>query len=253
MPYVQGPLLLQDQSNIQVNQSTYDFTDWTINQLQWVDSTLVEWDEFLDDAAVLLSEPSDPWPGIDLNGAIDELSVYWDPQDLLGVPELISALGIADAGLAAAIGFAPIEAWVNPATPFVTPIPSQVIAIPTIPPDAIDFTVTGSVSAAPGTTPPAGTSGAPTVSLTNTTSFGNPNFKVGDNYLVSVTGPPGATVSVSGSVQGNGLPYSNQGTIGSDGTWSLSGQMQPDGVGIWDEVWYVNGGVVGAFSFVVVN
>jgi hypothetical protein len=253
MPYVQGPFVLQEQANVQVHQTNYDLTDYTIQQLEWVDFTIQEWDSFLDDAWLVLSEPSDPFPDVDLNAAMDVLDVYSDPAGLFGVANMITALGIADAGLAASIGFAPAEAWTDPTTPFVPPGPPPVLQIPKIPPGAIDFTVTGTVSTPSDPNAPPVTPGTTSASLTNTTTFGNPNFKVGDEYTILVTGPPGAIVGLSGFVDGSQLPYSEQGKIGSDGTWTLRGRMEPSGVGVWTETIYVDKNAIGSFAFVVVN
>jgi hypothetical protein len=253
MPYVQGPFVLQDQSSVHVQQTNYDLTDYTIQQLEWVDFTIQEWDDFLDDAAIVLSEPSDPFPDVDLNAAMDVLDVYADPAGLFGVDDMITALGIADAALAASIGFAPAEAWINPSKPFVPPGPPPILDIPKIPPGEINFSITGSVSTPSDPNAPPPPPGSTSVSLTNTTSFGNPNFRVGDEYTLEVTGPPGAIVGLSGLIDGSQLGYTEQGTIGSDGTWTIKGRMDPSAVGVWNESIYVNGSVIGSFAFVVVN
>lgn len=253
MPYVAGPFIAQTDCNVHVEQTDYDLLKWMDSEMDWVDATLDKWDCSTADMAVLLDEPSDPWPDIDLKAAIDVLNVYCDPATLFGVSDMITALGIGDASLAAAIGFAPAEAWVNPSTPFVAPPPVEVLQIPKIDPKEINFSITGTVSSQPGVTAPPGTPGATSVALTNTTAFGNPNFTVGDKYVLSATGPVGAEVGITAVWDGNQLPYSDLGTIGSDGTWSLSGQMDPSSTGVWSETIYVAGTEAGTFAFVVVG
>ncbi len=253
MPYEPGPFILQSQANVGITTADYDFTDYAIGGLADVDTTLAGWDGFFNDAGALLDEPSDPWPGIDLNLAIDDLGTYSDPVDLLGVNGMLDALGDADLGLSIAIGFAPSEAWVAPTTEFVAPGPAEVIPIPFIPPGAIDFSVTGTVSAPVVNTPPAIGPTGPTVTLTNTTAYGNPNFSVGDQFTVLATGPYGEVVSVAATLNGVPLAAANQGNIGFNLNWSTSGTMGPGDVGVWSQSWYVGGVLAGTFDFVVVN
>lgn len=253
MPYEPGPFILQSQANVGITTTNYDFTDFAISGLADVDTTLAGWDPFFSDATALLDEPSDPWPGIDLTNAIDDLGVYSDPVAMIGVNGMLDALGDADLGLSIAIGFAPSEAWVAPITSFVAPGPAEVIPIPVIPAGALDFSVTGTVSAPPVNTPPAITQAGPSVSLTNTTAYGNPNFTVGDNFTLTATGPFGADVTVAATLNGQNLGGGVQGTIGLNLNWTTSGTMGPGEVGVWTETWYVGGVLAGSFDFVVVD
>jgi len=253
MPYGPGPLILQTQSDLTLPDDNYDFTDYAATNLGDVDSILSSWDSFFLDAGVLLDEPADPWPGIDLNAAQDTLGVYSDTEGLLGVSGMLSALGDADLLLSVAIGFAPPEAWVDPTTAFVPPGAAPTLSIPVIPPGAIDFSVTGTVSTTSAPATGAGGGAAPTVALTNTTAYGNPNFTVGDSFIVQITGAAGAEVATDGTLNGSPLPYSVVGNIAADGTFSLTGTMDPSVVGVWTENWYVGGQLIQSFDFVVLN
>jgi hypothetical protein len=253
MPYEPGPFILQSQANVGITTVDYDFTDFAISGLADVDTTLAGWDPFFADAGVLLNGPSDPWPGISIDGAIADLGTYSDPVDLLGVNGMISALGDADLGLAIAIGFAPSESWVAPTTDFVSPSPAELIPVPTIPAGAIDFSVTGTVSAPPVTTPPVITAQGPGVTLTNTTAYGNPNFTVGDQFTVTAYGPPGQAVSVYATLNGVALPAAAEGLIGLNLSLTINGTMGPGDVGVWTQNWYVGGVLANSFEFVVVE
>lgn len=253
MPYVAGPFALQDQSSVAIPPGTYNFTDDAGDLTNAIGGAAAEMDHLMIDLNVLGAEPADPFPGIDLNGAMDLVGAYANANLLPEFDSVVLAIADADQGLANAIGFAPAEAWQDPATPFVTPLPAETIAIPVIPPNVIDFSVTGTVggpSSAP--TPPTGLKGKG-VSLTNLTAFGNPNFKVGDTFQVSATGSPGETVRVDGTQNGNDLGASDMGTIGADGTWSITGQMDVAAVGVWTEYWYVGFQLEATFNFVVVD
>lgn len=253
MPYVAGPLTLQDASNVAIPAKSYDFTDDALFQLGSLDVIGAEWDGLFGDMNLAADEPSDPFPDVDLNAVIDLIDVYANSPLGIDFGSVIVALGASDVGLAAAIGAAPVEAWQNSSTQFVAPAPAETIAIPVIPPGAISFSVSGTVSSGGGITP--GTPGAPAmgVTLTNTTAYGSPNFTVGDNFIVVAYGSPGSVVSVDATLNGVELGLSTYGAIGTDGTFSLTGQMDPSAIGVWSENWYIDGAPMASFNFVVLE
>lgn len=253
MPYVHGPFALQDQSSVAIAPGGYNFSDDAGELTNSIGAAAAEIDNLMPDLNVLGAEPADPFPEIDLNHAMDLVGVYANATLLPEFDNVLLAVADADQGLATAIGFAPAEAWQDPATPFVTPLPAETIAIPVIPPGVIDFSITGSVgggAAAP--TAPTGLPGTG-VTLTNLTAFGNANFKLGDVFQVAVTGHVGETVRADGILNGDDLGASEMGTIGADGTWSLTGKMDVNAVGVWTENWYVGFQLAATFNFVVVD
>lgn len=253
MPYLPGPLLLQTADNVGVHVSEYHFLTFAGEQLGDVDGTGDTIDSALRDMAFALSGPEDPFPDVDLHAAMDITQVYAAaplPPDFLSV---VDAVSDADAGLGAAIGFAPAEAWTDPPAPFVSPTAAPAIAIPFIPPN-IDVQVTGSVpvtgSVSSGQAPIASPY---SVTLTNLTTFNSSIFVVGDQFQVRAVGPLGQLVRVDATLDGQDLGMTVQGVIGSDGTWTLNGTMDPTAIGAWTEQWSIGNSIVADFNFVVVN
>lgn len=253
MPYQPGPLLLQDAANVGVTTSTYNFSADADTQLQELTLTPATWENFLFDAGVLLDGPADPFPDVDLNGAIDMLNAYADPPTEIGVNVLQDSLGTANLGLAAAIGYAPAEAWYDASTPFVPPAPAPIVNVPVIPASDINFEVTGTVATGGSPTGPSFGAIPLSVTLTNLTAYGNPVFHVGDQFEVAAVGVPGQPVQVSGSHDGTPFPIALMGNIGNDGTFKLDGQEDFASVGVWEEVWWVGGQQVATFNFIVLD
>lgn len=253
MDYTQGPLLLQSGGNVAIVTSDYDFAGYTADQLGDLDTTLAGWDAFLADAGVLLAEPSNPFPDVDIDAAILDVATYADPESLLGIDAMVAALGVADISLGVAIGLAPAEAWQDTSGAFVAPGPVETLGVPVIPADAIDFSVTGTVSSGATTTIPVNALPATTVTLLNTSQYGNANFRVGDEWQITVHGPVGQTVYAYAVFQGEDIGGGPQGTIGIDGTLTVRGTMIATQAGVWSEQWWVGSVIVETFNFVVVD
>lgn len=275
MPYQQGPLSLQDEGNVGFAPTTYDFAGDTADQLSEVEAITNGWDSFLADAGVLLDGPSDPWPDVQLNLAIDALGVYADPPALLGVNAMVDALGVADLGLAGAIGYAPLEAWSDPSAPFVPPAPAEIILVPVIPPGAIDFSVTGTVATPaqvtvtsnplvsvvdPGNVVGGGAtagSGTPlqgaSAGLVNTSAYGSSNFTVGDGWTLTATGGPGELVYVYNTLNGQDMGGGNVGEIGGDRIFRISGQWRPEDAGVWQKQIFVGYNLEQTLNFIVLD
>jgi len=253
MPYLPGPLTLQNPADVGIETAVYNFTADAIDQLGELEARPAGWDAFLQDAGVLLDEPSDPIAGIDLNGAIDTVGTWSDPAAAMGVNALSDALGTSDVALSYAIAYAPPEAWVDTSAQFIPPAPAEKLNAPFINPGIVSTEVTGSPT---GQAPGVGT-GVPDlgnfVTLTNLTAYGNATFTVGDQWQVSVQGGPGQQVTVYATLNGVELAPANEGTIHSDRTLVLNGQMTPDTVGTWTQDWYVGSNKVATFNFVVLD
>lgn len=253
MPYLPGPLILQDAANVGITTTDYDFESDVNDQLAELETIPYGWDPFLSDAGDLLAESSDPFPDVDIGAAMNTLHAYSDPEALLGTDSLVFALGTADVGLASAIGYAPAEAWVDTSSSFVAPAPAEVLGVPIIPPGAIRFDVAGTV----GSPAPAPIPNLPNsyvgVNITNLSQYGNSNFRVGDQFQVTATGGPGETVYVYATLNGVDIGGGPQGTIGSDRTFTINGTMGEAQVGIWTEQWWIGNSPVGSFDFIVVE
>ncbi len=79
-----------------------------------------------------------------------------------------------------------------------------------------------------------------TVSITNTTRTGHDtDFKVGDSFRVSITGPPNQTVTCSAVWNGTDMGTTAYGSTSSTGTFTQTGTMPADVVGTWTEIWRV--------------
>lgn len=85
-------------------------------------------------------------------------------------------------------------------------------------------------------------------------SFTSPHgtaAKVGDTWLIKITGAaPGGQVTVIGGKNG-AQDRSNMGLTDSSGTWQQGGIFTSDQVGTWSETWTVNGAPSGSYTFSV--
>lgn len=253
MPYQPGPLLLQTADTVGTETKDYGFLEYAVDQLGDADVVMGSWDTFFLDAEVLMGQDSDPLAGIDIDNAMNVLNAHSDPESAMGLNAIAFALGTADLAFASAIGYAPAEAWMDYSTPFVAPVPAETLGVPIIPPGFISTSVTGNVvgdTPTPVVTPAGGTV---SVSLTNTTQYGSPNFRIGDSFQLTATGQIFGVVEVDATQNGQSFPRSVQGVIGFDGKFTINGTMDIPQVGVWTEMWYVAGVLAGTFNFVVVG
>jgi hypothetical protein len=251
MPYLPGPLTLQDAANVGIVTKDYDFAGFTNDQLGDVGPTIDGMQAFFDDATLLLDEPEDPYPDLDLNGMHDVLGTYSDPVGILGIADILTSLGIAVVNLSGAVGAAPAEAWQDDPAPFVAPAAVQAIAVPEIPLGFLDVQVPGATGAPPPKLPAPPPSTPSGVILANLTRVGSGNFWVGDSYEITATGVPGARVTVQSTLNGQDLGSTYIGSIGDDGNFSTGGTEEPDAVGAWQQQWFVGPNNVAAYSFQV--
>lgn len=149
MGYQPGPLILQSAGNVGVETTDYKFQDDAHAQLSDLDTLPGSWQPFLDDAAILLQEPSDPFPDVDVNTPQLVLHAYSDPAALLGSDAILTAYGDAEEGLGNAIAFSPAESWSSLPAPFVAPAPAEVLGVPAIPPGWLSVAVQGTVPTTP--------------------------------------------------------------------------------------------------------
>lgn len=253
MGYQPGPLLLQAAGNVGIATSDYNFAGDVADQLNELETIPGGWDSFLQDATLLMSEPSNPFPDVDIDGGILAMHAYSDPEALLGTDALVTALGDADLQLGTAIGFAPAESWADSSTPFVAPVPAETIGVPIIPPGAINFQVTGTVGGAAAPSTFDNIPGAASVTLLNTSQYGSSNFRVGDQFQVTAKGAYGQIVYAYATVNGADIGGGPQGSIGFDGQLVKTGTMGEDQVGVWSEQWYVGSVLESTFNFIVVD
>ena len=88
--------------------------------------------------------------------------------------------------------------------------------------------------------------------LFNQTTGNSSVFRVGDTYLVQITGAtPNTTVYATGTFNGS-TTTNNMGSTDGSGNFQLSGQMYQNDVGQWQEVWDVGNAQVGSVSFQVI-
>lgn len=93
---------------------------------------------------------------------------------------------------------------------------------------------------------------APGISITNNTGTSDSTFRVGDNWTITVSGPPNSPV-VSSSLF-NGSPYgagTAMGTTDATGHLVLTGTFGSGQIGSWAETWTVGGLIAGTLSFTV--
>jgi hypothetical protein len=90
------------------------------------------------------------------------------------------------------------------------------------------------------------------VILENLTSGQPSSFNVGDQWRLTISGPPNLPVTGAAQQSGRNLGVSSYGSTDSTGHLVLTGTMTADTVGSWSEQWTVGGRPVGSVSFVVV-
>ena len=77
--------------------------------------------------------------------------------------------------------------------------------------------------------------------LENLTTGLDTIFHPGENFRLTITGPPGQIVSVQTWLNNSRLADVNYGITGADGVWSITGFFSNGDVGAWVEQWFVGG------------
>lgn len=117
----------------------------------------------------------------------------------------------------------------------------------------------GSAGASTGTAirVPAGNAGsagsAPaSVYIQNLTNPGATSYNVGDQWQITLSGPPGAPVSATSTQNGQSVGAATSfGNLNSGGTMVLTGTMGSSQVGVWSETWMVGNQNAGSLTFTV--
>lgn len=112
----------------------------------------------------------------------------------------------------------------------------------------------GTTSSSSGGSTSGGSSGGAvplSVSIVNNTSGNASTFRIGDNFTVTVTGPPNSPVTLSGTQNGSPFGPVTQGTTNASGKLVVTGTMPSQNVGPWVETWSVGGASAGTISFTV--
>lgn len=91
------------------------------------------------------------------------------------------------------------------------------------------------------------------VSFLNISQYASPNFRVGDQWQMTASGPAGETVYVYADFNGKSIGGGPQGTIGADGQLVMAGSMGEDQEGVWSQRWYMGAAHVATYNFVVVG
>ena len=243
MPLERGPFVKIPDSALPYDTQTFD------NQT-WVNDTLADvWvnlDDIISALVVLdLVDTSDFAPDMD-DGLVDVLisqGADWVTVLETAGDAIDGAAIISDSYFADALNAAPEGTWSADPPLFVPPggldlpAPSGGTGIPAPGQTGIHLSVT----------PPDGY----TFTLTNTTAFGANAFTVGDTWVVSLTGPAGAAVSVTSEQNGVALPSNTVGAVANDGTFTLTSAMGPTEVGAWVEEWFVGKQLVAIADFSV--
>lgn len=89
-------------------------------------------------------------------------------------------------------------------------------------------------------------------SLVNATRGGG-NFQVGDAWTLTVSGPPGQPVTISGNQNGQPTGTSQLGSTDGNGNFQTSGVMSSGQTGNWTETYSVGGQIVGTIGFQVLQ
>jgi len=84
------------------------------------------------------------------------------------------------------------------------------------------------------------TSAAPMVTLVNT-GRGGSLFYVGDNWTITIAGPPNQPVTLNYTFNGSGANGLSYGTTNASGVLTLTGTDVAANVGAWIEQWFVGG------------
>lgn len=99
------------------------------------------------------------------------------------------------------------------------------------------------------TAPPPAANAAPRVTFQNLTRPGQTSaLKVGDSWTITITGPTGSSVSVTGG-QNGASATTPLGAIDAGGQKVISGQATADQIGQWVERWTVGGQHAGTLNF----
>jgi hypothetical protein len=246
MPLAPGPFVQQQESAVPFIAGVYDFAgevDVDLSGLDTIgaaiDAELVGMALFAGaDETLIIPEDVD---GL-VNGVLNTAGSTFLPQ----LASIDGQSALADFQLLQAINFAPAAAWSDPPGPYVPPTP-DLGAAPMI--SRSDFTA---AAGSPIGGAAIGTQSA-TVQVSNTTRIGQPNFWVGDDFLVTINGAPGADVTLTATFNGESLGTADFGQIPASGIMTLTGTEGPEELGTWHEDWAVDGQLVASFNFLVLS
>ena len=190
--------------------------------------------------------------GLDFLGLLDTVAAA--PVDSLNAGLAPMGQGIQDGDVFynAATEIAPLEAWLNQPAPF---DPS---ADPTV---NLNFGQ-GAQSPGPGAPPNVPSQGSGfnmlvtaadyRFTLTNLTNYNADYFTVGDQWKLTIDGPPNVQIHAQAWFSGQNLGDNILGVTDQLGHFELTGVMGPDQVGAWLEEWYGNAELIQTVDFFVV-
>lgn len=244
MPLQAGPFMQQAQTAMPFTAGAYNFVGESATDLSELDSIGATLDGFLVDMEAYASEDETLIITENLGVLVFDVLSAAASVFLPSLDKVSLSMGAADKQYTDAFTFAPPAAWTDPPGPFVPPDSGQAIAAPSIPFGAYNPTAqvpVGRFPDQPGNS----------VSLFNTTRLGQPNFVVGDGFLILAQGPVGSDVTVHAWFNEQDHGEADYGPIGLGGGLNITGTMTPDVVGVWREDWYVAGSFVGTVNFLV--
>lgn len=248
-----GPFRLLESTVLGLTQPQSDLLKFTDDSLSDLDADLGSLTSQLLSVELESSGPADPLAGVDLAGMFDSLAAA--PFDNLDGNAGTMAAGIADSDQisGAADIIAPSECWLNQPPPF------DPNADPSV---NLNYGLGAGQGGppAPGTTPAEGqqfntlpTSPLYQFFLQNLTQYGAGEFSVGDQFKLSLDGPPLVQLHVQAWFQGTNLGDVPMGQTDQTGHFELIGNMRPDMIGAWSEAWYGNDVLIQQVAFFVVT
>jgi hypothetical protein len=110
---------------------------------------------------------------------------------------------------------------------------------------------TGGGAPPPPPPPPPAKTYTLSATITNASGGSASSFKVGDSWVVTVTGSPNCPVTSSGSFNGQSIGPTSFGNTDANGQLTVKGSLDSSSVGSWFENWYVCGQQAGSFNFTV--
>jgi len=247
-----GPFAFLPDDVLQLTPTHFDFTGFTADNLGDLEASAAEVDSGITDALNVLDDPSDPAPDFDYHGLVDSLGATTFVDEQAQTPLIQDADPTGDVLLGDAVNTAPGEAFLPQPPPF---DPNQ---DPTVNLDYGTGAKTPSENQGPSNVGPGHqfnqlvTAAGYDLTLVDLTNLVPNSFVVGDQFKLTITGPPLQQIFVEAWHDGVHMEKAPFGAIGADGKFVVSGAMEPSAVGAWSETWYGGGTMIQNVAFFVV-
>lgn len=255
-----GPFFPLPDAVLGLTPTNFDFTQFTQQNLDDGTATLAEVDNLVQQVLGDFNDLSDPVPEFDYFGLVDSLAATDFADETANNNTIIDSAPHFQPLLTDSINTAPDVSFLPQPPPFnpgADPtvnlnFPTGAQPPPLIPPP----TNVGPVPIAPGVpifaappeapTAPTFTGGfntlitalGYTVNLVDHTSFSQNSLVVGDQWTLTITGPPFKQITVDTWHDGVHIPLGPFGQLDGNGVLTVSGAMTPDQVGAWSQAFY---------------